>query len=90
VHTTPMGHVNVMGPWCVAQNPRWIAAASNFDAPRFFHTALLQRAEQCTPGTPVVARALEFALNVRILSRHHGNIKPPVVATTLKSQELWI
>ena len=34
-------------------------------------------------STPVVAPALEFALNVRILSHHHGNINS-------HSQEVWL
>jgi hypothetical protein len=40
----------------------------NFGAPCFFTL------QSSTPGTPVVATALEFALNVRILSHHHGSI----------------
>ena len=50
----------------------------NFGAPCFFTL------QSSTRGTPVVvAPALEFALNVRILSHHHGNINS-------HSQEVWL
>jgi len=65
-----MGHVNVMGAWCMVHGPKSeVDCSFNFGAPCFFTL------QSSTRGTPVVvAPALEFALNVRILSHHHGNI----------------
>ena len=77
-----MGHVNVMGPLCVAQNPRWIAASTLvLPPPPAFHSAAVRPA---TYSYRYPADCLPvLALNVSILSHHHGNIRP-------ERKELWI